>query len=189
MAAKTDDRLIAVGVLRGAHGVRGEVRVKSYTADPEALFGYGPLLDEVGGVLLTPKSARPGKDHFIVRPKEMKQKEDWDALRGKLIYVPRARLPAADDDEFYVEDLAGLDVYAGGDSPAGRVRSVQNFGSDDLLEVEVSGQAATVFVPFTRADVPVVDIAARRVVIPELAVWAEPGSRSGDEDTAEDMDE
>lgn len=180
MSAKPNDKLIAVGVLKGAHGVRGEVRVKSYTADPEALFGYGPLLDETGAVVVTPKSARPGKDHFIVRPKETLQKEAWDALRGRLLFVPRARLPQAEEDEFYVEDLAGLDVYAGGDSPAGRVRSVQNFGSGDLLEVDVTGQSSTVFVPFTRADVPVVDIAARRVVIPELALWADPGSEAGE---------
>ncbi|MBI1254889.1 MAG: 16S rRNA processing protein RimM [Hyphomonas sp.] len=176
MAAKPDDRLIAVGVLRGAHGVRGEVRVKSYTSDPEALFTYGPLMNEAGTVLLTPKTARAGKDHFIVRPQEALQKEEWDALRGRLIYVPRARLPAAEDDEFYVEDLAGMDVYSGGDSPAGRVRSVQNFGSGDLLEVDVTGLASSVFVPFTQADVPVVDVAARRVVIPELAVWSDPGT-------------
>ena len=183
MTKPDTDRLIAVGVLRGAHGVRGEVRVKSFTADPEALFGYGPLMDEAGAVLLTPKSARAGKDHFIVRPKDL-QKEQWDALRGRLIYVPRARLPAADEDEFYVEDLAGMDVYAGGDSPAGRVRSVQNFGSGDLLEVDVTGLASTVFVPFTQADVPVVDVAARRVMIPELAVWSDPGTgKPADEDS------
>ena len=174
MAGKTQDKLIAVGVLRGAHGVRGEVRVKSYTADPEALFGYGPLLDETGAVVVTPKSARPGKDHFIVRPKEVLEKEAWDAQRGRLLYVPRARLPDAEEDEFYVEDLAGMEVFAGGDSPAGRVRSVQNFGSGDLLEIDVNGHGSSVFVPFTRADVPVVDVAARRVVVPDLAVWAEP---------------
>ncbi len=185
MAAKTDDRLIAVGVLRGAHGVRGEVRVKSYTADPEALFTYGPLVDEAGTVLLTPKSARAGKDHFIVRPRETLQKEEWDALRGRLIYVPRARLPAADENEFYVEDLAGMDVFAGGESPAGRVRSVQNFGSGDLLEVDVNGFSSTVFVPFTLADVPVVDVAARRLVIPDLAVWSDPGTGKPDSEDGE----
>jgi 16S rRNA processing protein RimM len=169
------DKLIAVGVLKGAHGVRGEVRVKSLTADPEALFTYGPLLDTAGAVVVTPKSARPAKDHFIVRPKENQQKEAWDALRGTLLHVPRSALPAANLDEFYIEDLIGLDVFSGGESPAGRVRSVQNFGSGDLLEVEVNGLGATVFVPFTLADVPGVDLAARRVVIPELAVWSDPG--------------
>lgn len=185
MTRPDKDKLIAVGVLRGAHGVRGEVRVKSYTADPEALFTYGPLLDETGAVLLTPKSARPGKDHFIVRPKEMKQKEEWDAMRGRLIHVPRARLPDADEDEFYIEDLAGMDVVDGAGSPAGRVKSVQNFGSGDLLEVEVTGSASTVFVPFTRLDVPEIDMAARRVVIPELAAWAEPGAPPAGADTGE----
>jgi 16S rRNA processing protein RimM len=174
-APKPEDKLIAVGVLKGAHGVRGEVRVKSFTADPEALFAYGTLLDETGAVLLTPKSARPGKDHFIVQVKEQRQKEAWDALRGRVIYVPRGRLPEADEDEFYVEDLAGMEVYGAGNSPDGRVRSVQNFGSGDLLEVELKGQASTVFVPFTRADVTEIDMAARRVRIPDLEAWAAPG--------------
>lgn len=172
MTKPDKDKLIAVGVLKGAHGVRGEVRVKSLTADPEAVFGYGPLLDETGAVLLTPKSARPGKDHFIVRPKEQKQKEDWDALRGRILHVPRAALPVAEEGEFYIEDLAGLAVYSTGDSPAGRVRAVQDFGAGDLLEIELTGQASTIFVPFTQADVPVVDIPGRRLVIPDLAAWA-----------------
>jgi len=148
------------------------VRVKSFTADPAALFGYGPLMDETGAVLLTPESVRPGKDHFIVRPRQTRQKEAWDALRGRLLYVARTQLPAAGEDEFYVEDLAGLDVYAGGGMLAGRVRSVQNFGSGDLLEIDMTGSLSSVFVPFTRQDVPGVDLAARRVVIPQLAIWA-----------------
>lgn len=171
--AKTD-RLIPMGVLKGAHGVRGEVRVKSFTADPDALFTYGPLMDEAGKVLLTPVSARAGKDHFIVRPKENLQKEEWDALRGCLVHVSRDRLPEADEDEFYFEDLIGMPVYTVGDEPEGRVRAVQNFGSDDLLEIEIPGAPATVYVPFTRADVPVIDMAAGRIIIPELALWANP---------------
>lgn len=163
-----------MGVLKGAHGVRGEVRVKSFTADPDALFTYGPLMDEAGKVLLTPVSARPGKDHFIVRPKENLQKEEWDALRGRLVHVSRDRLPEADEDEFYIEDLVGMPVYTLGEAPEGRVRAVQNFGSDDLLEIEIPGAPATVYVPLTRADVPVIDMNAGRIVIPELSLWANP---------------
>ena len=155
-----------VGVLKGAHGVRGDVRVKSFTADPDAVFDFGPLLDETGKVILTPKSARPGKDHFIVRPKEQKQKEDWDAMRGTLLHVPRASLPEADEDEFYIEDLVGLDVYTGGSERAGRIRAVQDF----LLDIDLVG-GGNVFVPFTLADVPVVDLAARRVVVATLDEW------------------
>lgn len=174
MSGKSENRLIVVGVLKGAHGVRGDVRVKSFTADPDALFTYGPLLDESGKVVLTPKSARPGKDHFIVRAEEQKQKEDWDGLRGTLLHVPRASLPDAEEDEFYIEDLVGLAVFAGGDAPTGKVKSVQNFGADDLLEIQLASQGATVMVPFTLADVPTVDIAAGRVVIPDLDAWAAP---------------
>ncbi len=175
MSADTKtQRLIPMGVLKGAHGVRGEVRVKSFTADPDALFKYGPLTDEAGKVLLTPITARPGKDHFIVRPKENLQKEDWDALRGCLLHVARDRLPEAEEDEFYIEDLVGMPVFTVGDAPEGRVRAVQNFGSDDLLEIEIPGAPATVYVPLTRADVPVIDMAARRIVIPELSLWANP---------------
>lgn len=170
MAESGADRLIVVGVIKGAHGVRGEVRVKSFTADPEAVFDYGPLLDVAGQPVLTPESARPGKDHFIVRPREQKQKEDWDALRGVLLHVPRAHLPDAEEDEFYVEDLAGLDVYTGGPERAGRVRAVHDFGAGDLLEIDLAG-GGSVMVPFTRADVPVVDLAARRVVVATLDDW------------------
>ncbi len=169
-----NDRLIPMGVLKGAHGVRGEVRVKSLTGDPSALFTYGPLLDESGKVLLTPVTSRPGKEHFIVRPKESLQKEDWDALRGSFLHVPRARLPDAAEDEFYIEDLVGLAVYSCGHKPAGRVRSVQNYGAGDLLEIDMPGAAATVLVPFTQADVRVVDLTRARVIIPELAAWANP---------------
>ncbi|WP_273241919.1 MULTISPECIES: ribosome maturation factor RimM [Hyphomonas] len=168
------DRLIVVGVVKGAHGVRGDVRVKSFTADPDDVFTYGALVDEGGKPVLTPVSARPGKDHFIVRPKEQKQKEDWDGLRGTLLHVPRAQLPDTEDDEFYIEDLVGLKVYSGGSEPAGRVKAVQNFGADDLLEVRLSVGGDTVLVPFTLADVPTVDLAAGRVVIPTLEDWAAP---------------
>jgi 16S rRNA processing protein RimM len=174
MSDGTDNRLIVVGVLKGAHGVRGDVRVRSFTADPDAVFDFGPLLDESGKVILTPKSARPGKDHFIVRPKEQKQKEEWDAMRGTLLHVPRASLPDADEDEFYIEDLVGLDVYTGGSERAGRVRAVQDFGAGDLLEIDLAG-GGSIFVPFTLADVPVVDLAARRVVVATLEEWAAAG--------------
>ncbi len=180
-----------MGVVKGAHGVRGEVRVKSFTADPEDMFTYGALLDERGRPVLTPVSARPGTDHFIVRPKEQKQKEDWDALRGTLLHVPRSLLPQADEDEFYIEDLVGLDVFDGGAVPAGRVRAVHNFGADDLLEIDLPG-AGSVMVPFTLADVPVVDLASRRVVVADLAGWSEAGERpEGDapDETGGDMGE
>ncbi|MAN47279.1 MAG: 16S rRNA processing protein RimM [Hyphomonas sp.] len=168
-----ENRLIVVGAIKGAHGVRGEVRVKSFTALPEDVFGYGALMDEAGKPVLTPVNTKPGKDHFIVRPKEQKQKEEWDALKGTLLHVPRSRLPDTEDDEFYIEDLIGLSVFAGGNEPAGMVRAVQNFGADDLLEIRLKDRGATILVPFTLVDVPTVDLASGRVVIPDLTTWAE----------------
>ncbi len=179
MSAKSNtERLIVVGVIKGAHGVRGDVRVKSFTADPDDVFTYGVLTDEAGKPVLTPQSARSGKDHFIVRPKEQKQKEEWDAMRGTLLHVPRAQLPETDDDEFYIEDLVGLQVFAGGGEPAGTVKAVQNFGADDLLEVRLADRGDTVLVPFTLADVPTVDLATSRLIIPDLAEWAAPGDEA-----------
>ena len=167
------DRLIVLGVIKGAHGVRGDVRVKSFMANPEDLFAFDVLLDEHGAVALTPKSHRPAKDHFIVRPAEQRQKEDWDALKGTLLYVPRSALPDAEEDEFYVEDLVGVQVFSVGDIAVGQVKAVHNFGADDLLEIHIFGQPGTVFVPFTKSDVPFISIAESRVIIPDLSDWAE----------------
>lgn len=165
-------RLIVVGVVKGAHGVRGEVRVKSFTDDPERLFTYGPLLGATGIAVLTPVSARPGKDHFIVTVREACQKEVWDGLRGTLLHVPRSALAPAEADEFYIEDLVGLAACDSAGAVCGRVQSVQNYGAGDLLEIDVEGEAATVLVPFTLADVTQIDLGAGRVTIPHLADWA-----------------
>ena len=175
MMSDPSSKLIVVGALKGAHGVRGEVRVKSFTADPADLFEYGALTDEAGRIVLTPVSARPRHDHFIVKPREQKQKEEWDALKGTLLHVPRAQLPAADADEFYIEDLVGLEVHSVGNVAEGRVKSVQNFGADDLLEIQLITGGASVFVPFTLADVPDIDLNAGRIRIPDLMQWAEEG--------------
>jgi len=174
MNQNNDNKLIVVGALKGAHGVRGEVRVKSFTAMPEEIFSYGVLLDKSGMPLLTPQTNRSGKDHFIVRPKEQKQKEDWDALKGVLLHVPRKNLPQTDDDEFYIEDLVGLKVFSGGTDPSGVITAVQNFGADDLLEIRVANGGGEVFVPFTLAEVPTVDMASGRVIIPNFEEWAAP---------------
>lgn len=178
MMSDPNTKLIVVGALKGAHGVRGEVRVKSFTEDPADLFEYGPLTDAAGRIVLTPVSARPGNDHFIVSAREQKQKEEWDALKGALLHVLRAQLPEADTDEFYIEDLVGLEVYSAGDVAEGSVKSVQNFGADDLLEIQLITGGASVFVPFTLADVPEINLNARRIRIPDLMQWVEEGDES-----------
>ena len=172
MSKKPAD-LIVVGAITGAHGVRGDVRVKSFTAQPAALFEYAPFLTETGVVLIDPKSFRAAKDHFVVVPKQPKQKEEWDALKSTKLYVPRDRLPPADEDEFYIDQLIGLSVYGGGEEVMGKVSAVFDHGAGDLLEIAPSAGGKTVLVPFTLADVPVVDVVAKRVVIATFDIWAD----------------
>ena len=169
-----------MGAIIGAHGVRGDVRVKSFTADPDDLFDYGPLLDQRGAVLLEAASARPAKSHFIVTPKAPRQKEAWDALKSTPLHVPRAALPPTDDDEVYVDELIGLTALDADGARLGTVKAVQNYGAGDLLEVSPAGGGKTVLVPFTEEDVPEIDIGAGRLVIPQWALWADEGEAGPD---------
>ena len=167
------DKLVTLGVILGAHGVRGDVRVKSFTAEPEDLFAYGPLLGKAGESLLTPVSARPAKSHFIVAPEERRQKEEWDALKGTELCVERSLLPETDDDEVYVDDLVGLAVNDLEAKPLGRIKAVLNHGAGDLLEIAPSGGGKPVLVPFTLADVPDLDLAAGTVTVATFEIWAD----------------
>ena len=180
--SKSKPDLIPVGVIIGAHGVRGDVRVKSFTAQPEDVFAYGPLKDERGKTLIDPLSARPAKDHFVVQPKVTLQKEAWDALRGTKLCVPRDQFPAVEDEEYYVTDLIGLSVMGGGEAVIGTVKDVLNHGAGDLLEIDPNTGTKTVLVPFTMADVPVVDMAAGRIVVATFDVWADESKPAPDED-------
>ena len=157
------DRLILVGQVAGAFGVRGEVRISAYTEDPMALLAYGALLRQDGSPGLTLTDARPAKGGVVGRAREIASKEEADALRGLRLYVPREALPALTDDEFYLADLVGLRVEnvqsKTGEKSLGRVKNVQNFGAGDLLEIEPEGGGASWYLPFTRAAVPEVDLA------------------------------
>lgn len=156
--------LIPVGAIAGAYGVRGEVRVKSYCAEPEDIERYSPLLSEDGQSEYALAILRPIKNGFAARIAQVATKEEADALRGTTLFAPRERLPSLPDDEFYHADLIGLDVYDTGGAHLGRVRTVQNHGADDLLELQLSGTSATVFLPFTKVAVPTVDLAAGRII-------------------------
>lgn len=156
--------LICVGAIAGAFGVTGEVRLKSFTAEPEAIAEYAPLSTEDGARRFDVQITRAIKSGFAARLSGVRTKEDADALRGTRLYAPRDRLPDLPDDEFYHADLIGLAVHDTGGAELGRVRTVQNHGAADLLEVVVPGRRETVLLPFTRAAVPTVDIAAGRIV-------------------------
>lgn len=157
------DALILVGRVAGAFGVRGEIRITSFTADPMALVDYKILLREDGTPGLTLTGGRVAKGGVVVRTKEIETREQAEAARGLKLYIPRDLLPDPEEDEFYVTDLVGLDVVSVEGEPLGRVKSVHDFGAGDLLEIEPA-QGPSWWLPFTREAVPEVSLADRRVV-------------------------
>ena len=150
--------LILVGRVGGAFGVRGEVRITTYTDDPLALLTYRNLLREDGTPFLTLTAARAAKAGIVAKTREIETPEQADALRGTGLYVLRAALPPPEEDEFYLADLIGLRVQSPDGAPLGRVKAVQNFGAGDLLEIEPP-EGASWWLPFTLAAVPEVRLA------------------------------
>lgn len=166
--------LIPVGAIAGAYGVRGELRIKSYCAVPEDIENYSPLWTEGRGKQLALAILRPIKNGFSARIPDVASKEEADAMRGTVLYADRSQLPSLPDDEFYYADLIGLEVYDTGGVLLGRVKTVNNHGADDLLELQLAGKTDTVFLPFTKAAVPTVDLAAGRIVAdPPLGIFPE----------------
>lgn len=155
-----DDRLILVGQVAGGFGVKGEVRITAYTADPLALTAYGPLLRADGSPGLTLTSARPDKNGVVGRAREISTKEEADALRGLKLHVPRDRFPEPDEDEFYLADLVGVEARDPDDAVLGVVKSVQNFGASDMLEIAPATGGPTWYLPFTREAVPELHLTA-----------------------------
>ena len=155
---------VCVAAVAGAFGVRGEARVKSFTAEPEAFASYAPLESEDRArVFPSVRVTRAVKGGFAARIAGIATREEAEALRGTRLYAPRDRLPPLPEDEFYHADLVGLPVFDTGGAPLGRVRAVQDFGAGDILEVTAPG-AKPLLLPFTRAAVPTVDLAAGRIV-------------------------
>ena len=155
----SDAKLILVGQVAGGFGVRGEVRVTAFTADPLALKAYGPLLRADGSVGLTLTTARAAKGAVIGRAKEIETKEQADALRGLKLFVPRERFPAPDEDEVYVTDLIGLEARDPDGRVLGRVKAVQNFGASDMLEITPAEGGQTWYLRFTLEATPELHIA------------------------------
>ena len=178
---------VCLGAITGAHGVRGDARVKSFCAEPSAIGDYGPLTSDSGASYrLTVQ--RPIKGGYAVRLSGVTSKEAADALRGQRLWAPRAALPDPGEDEFYHSDLIGLEAVDTGGAPLGRVAAVHDHGAGDLLELRGPGHKGGILIPFTRAVVPTVDLAARRVVVdppPGLL----PGTDAPDERPGEGPDE
>ena len=153
---------ICVGAIGGAFGVRGEVRLKSFCAVAEDIATYGPLTTEDGARRFSVKLTRPVTGGLGARLSGVETKEQADALKGVTLWADRAALPVLPDDEFYHADLIGLEVVDPGGAVLGRVRAVYDHGAGDILEV--AGPGGVLLIPFTRAAVPTIDLAAGRIV-------------------------
>ncbi|WP_425049369.1 ribosome maturation factor RimM [Psychromarinibacter sp. S121] len=159
----TDSR-ICVGALSGSFGVRGEVRLKSFCAEPEAIADYGPLWTEAGDRSFTLHITQAIKTGFAARVSGIETKEQADTLKGVRLYADRDALPVLPDDEYYHADLIGLEVRDTGGALLGHVKAVLNHGATDLLEVTGPGIAEPVLLPFTMQAVPTVDLTTGRIV-------------------------
>ena len=139
--------LVSVGVITGAHGIRGEVKLRSFTAMPDALARYGPLTTAAGTKVEIAK-LRPQKDGFIAVLKGVTDRNAAEALKGTALFVPRGRLPPPDTGEVYVADLIGRRVVLAGGTMLGEIVDVANYGAGDLIDVKIEGRRDTVLIPF-----------------------------------------
>lgn len=154
--------MVLVGAITGAHGIRGEVRLRSFTAEPAAIAGYSPLASATGAVIEITR-LRQGKDGMIAGLRGIADRNAAEALKGVELFVPRARLPNPARGEAYVHDLIGLAVALPGGTVLGTIRDVANYGAGDLIDVERPGRADTVLIPFSGGYVLAVE--ADRVVV------------------------
>jgi 16S rRNA processing protein RimM len=172
--AMTRDTDVLIGIFGAPHGVRGDLRLKSFTADPQSVGDYGPVR-ATDGTVYRLNVLRPLKDDLvIVRVDGIADRDAAARLTNIKLYVSRSALPAADEDEFYQTDLVGLTVIARADGALlGHIKAVVDFGAGDLLEITRAEGGEPVLLPFTRAFVPEIDIAAGRVwVEPPLGLFA-----------------
>jgi 16S rRNA processing protein RimM len=155
---------ICIARIGAAHGVRGAVKLWTFTEDPLAVKHYGPLTTKDGMRSFEVATAREAKGHLVATLKGIATREEAERLNGLELYIAREKLPATDEDEYYHADLIGLAAVTDADQPIGRVIAIHNFGAGDIIEI-AQLHGASLLLPFTNAVVPTVDLKAGRVVI------------------------
>jgi 16S rRNA processing protein RimM len=155
---------ICVARIGAPHGVRGAVKLWTFTEDPLAVKRYGPLATKDGARRFEVTHAREAKGHLVATLKGVATREDAERLNGIELYIARDKLPATDTDEYYHADLIGLAAVNAANEPIGRVTAIHNFGAGDIIEIAPL-HGTTMLLPFTTAVVPTVDLAGGRVVI------------------------
>ena len=147
-----------IGEIGRPQGLKGEVRIRSFTAHPAAIAEYGPLEDETSARLFEIESLRVTPKALSARLKGVTSRDEAEALTGTKLYVPHSRLPAREEDEWYHTDLIGISALDREGVAIGSVVAVHNFGAGDLLEIRPASGGNTVLMPFTRDTVPEVDV-------------------------------
>ena len=155
---------ICVARIGAAHGVRGAVRLWTFTEDPLAVKRYGPLTTKDGTRQFEIATAREAKGHLVATLKGIATRDEAERLNGIELYIAREKLPDTDEDEYYHADLIGLAAVNAADEPIGRVIAIHNFGAGDIIEI-APPHGTTMLLPFTNAVVPTVDLGGGRVVI------------------------
>ena len=157
---------IRVARIGAAHGLRGEVRLWSFTEDPTAVADYGPLETEDGARRFEIDSLRAGKDFLVARLAGVDTRAAAEQLTNTDLFVPRGRLPAIEEaDTYYHADLIGLTAVTANGGALGTVSAVHNFGAGDIIEIAPADGGPTLMLPFTQATVPEVDLKAKRIVV------------------------
>ena len=157
---------ICVARIGAAHGVRGEVKLWSFTEDPAAVAHYGPLETQDGTRCFEIEALRAAKDHFVARIAGVSDRDAAEKLRNIELYIPRARLPKIEEtDTFYHADLVGLDAVTPAGARVGIVHALHNFGAGDIIEIAPAGGGDPLMLPFNETTVPKIDVAARQVVV------------------------
>ena len=181
------DRKVCIGVIAGPHGVDGRVRVKSFTAEPRDVAAYGPVSDARGERLFSLELAGTARGMVLARIGGVSDRNAAEALRGIELYVDRDRLPEPAEDEFYHVDLIGLRVETPDGAFLGTVRTVDNYGAGDMVEIALENGGSEIF-PFTRTVVPVVDLERGLVVLdPPHEIYVRPDA-TDDSDGDEEAD-
>lgn len=173
---------ILLGEITTAHGIRGEVVIRAYTADPADIASYGPLTDSTGKRTFSLSNIRDTGKGVHARIAGIATRTDAEALRGTQLYVARNALPPPNDGDYYHEDLVGLSAVTADGTSIGNIIAVQNFGAGDLLEIRLTGGSKSEFVPFTDTYAPTIDISGGRIIVvmPVMVGDKEPDSDTGD---------
>jgi 16S rRNA processing protein RimM len=155
-----------MGVFGAPQGVRGEIRVKSLTGKPGAIGGYGPLTDKGGKRTFVFESLRPLKDDMLVaRVAAVSTRDAAEMLKGVELFARRGQLPPPSEDEFYYDDLIGLDAVDTVGNSVGRIVSLMNYGAGDVLEIALAQGGETLLLPFTKRVAPRIDFDAGKIII------------------------